>query len=138
MGLVKDLLRHGFVKTTFAKAKAVQPMMEHLITQAKGATSGTRQKIERVLPDAKSIKQLMLLAKTRFVSRTSGYTRIIKLGRRKGDAVETVLFSFVDAAPIPVPQNQEDKQSNSAGAKESKKPKKSVSSRSKEKTGKKK
>jgi len=111
MGLVKDLMRHGFVKTTLAKAKAVQPMIEHLITQAKGSASGGRQKIKRVLSDTQSIKQLMLLSKTRFVSRTSGYTRIIKLGRRKGDAAETVLFSFVDEAPPPpVTQKQEEKQ----------------------------
>lgn len=100
MILTRSLIEQGRVRTTLAKAKAVQPMVEQLITKTKAATSGSLGAVEGVLADFGSFSKLRDMAKTRFSARTSGYTRIVKLGTRLGDAAEMVYLEFVDAAPV--------------------------------------
>ena len=99
-GLVRSLLLSGSIVTTIAKAKAVQPMVEKLVTRAKLGKQSDLRRVLRVIPDRVIAKRLMEDAKTRFAGRTSGYTRIIKLGKREGDATEMVQFSFVDARVV--------------------------------------
>lgn len=99
MILIKDLFRHGQIKTTLAKAKAVSPLAEKLITKAKKGAVSLRS-IEKVIGDRKSANEIISEAQTRFKERTSGFTRIIKLGSRLGDASEQVLLSFTDAKVI--------------------------------------
>jgi len=96
-GLLRALLTRDVIVTTIAKAKAVQPMVEKLITRAKKGKASDLRQILRVVPERGIAKKLMDDAKTRFAGRTSGYTRIIKLGQRVGDATEMVQLSFVDA-----------------------------------------
>lgn len=98
LNITRALLENGRVKTSFAKAKAVQPLVEKLITSAKAATSSTLREVAATLADATSYKKLMEMATTRFTARTSGYTRIVRIGLRKGDASEIVYLEFVDAA----------------------------------------
>lgn len=100
MILVRDLLKHGSVKTTHAKAKAVAPIVEKLITKAKDGSSASLSRMRQVLADETMVKSLLEMAKTRFHTRTSGYTRVIRLGLRRGDAAEAALLEFVDAAPV--------------------------------------
>ncbi len=100
MNLTRSLLEKGRVQTTLAKAKAVQPLVEKLITKSKAATRATLREIASTLADADSYKKLVEMATTRFTSRTSGYTRLVRLGTRKGDASEMVYLEFVDAAPV--------------------------------------
>lgn len=95
-GLVRDAIIHNGITTTVAKAKAVQPLLEKLITKAKTGTDANRRRVYAVLTDRTLVKQLFEEAKTRFSARSSGFTRIIKVGRRMGDATETALLSFVD------------------------------------------
>jgi large subunit ribosomal protein L17 len=95
-GLVRDLIIRDGITTTIAKAKAVQPIIEKLITKAKRGDEANRRNVDAVLTDRKVTAQLFDEAKTRFASRTSGFTRIIKLGKRKGDATDIALLSFVD------------------------------------------
>ncbi len=99
MILLRSLFGEGKIVTTIAKAKAIQPMAEKLITKAKGATNADMRQIRKVLADRVTVGILMDWAKTRFANRTSGFTRLIRVGRRLGDASETVQMSFVDAAP---------------------------------------
>ena len=94
--LVRDIFIHGYITTTKAKAKAVQPMVEQLITHAKKANPSNLIAIRKIITDGNVVKQLLSDAKTRFGTRTSGYTRMIKLGPRKSDATQMVQFSFVD------------------------------------------
>jgi len=96
-GLVRSLLISGSIDTTIAKAKAVQPMVEKLVTRAKMGKPSDLRRVMRTIPDREIAKRLMEESKTRFAGRNSGYTRIIKLGKREGDATEMVQFSFVDA-----------------------------------------
>lgn len=100
-GLARDLIKRGSIKTTLAKAKAVQPMVEKLVTLAKKGSVG---EVEKVLA-SKDIEKLLLAdVKTRFAGRNSGFTRIIKLGKRLGDATEEVFLQFVDEKPVKSPK----------------------------------
>lgn len=96
--LARELIRRGSVRTTHARAKAVQPLVEKLVSHAKKANSsnvhGTQ--IRKVLADKATEKFLLADAGTRFAGRASGFTRIVKLGPRKGDAAEEVVLQFVD------------------------------------------
>lgn len=98
--LSSALIIHGRIHTTLAKAKSIQPMVEKLITQVKRGTNGAVNEVMKTLSDNATYKTLVDMAKTRFTTRTSGYTRIIKLGTRVGDAAEMVYLEFVDAAPV--------------------------------------
>ena len=95
-GLIRDLIRRGSIRTTLEKAKSVAPLVEKLITQAKKNGSGSKIAIKRVLSDRETEKLLFADAETRFKSRGSGFTRIIRLGPRMGDSAEEVLLQFVD------------------------------------------
>lgn len=94
--LLRSLILHGEIKTTKAKAKAVQALIEKLITKAKTGTEQKRREVETIISDKKIIAMLWNDAKTRFAKRQSGFTRVVLLGQRRGDASEMVLLSFVD------------------------------------------
>jgi large subunit ribosomal protein L17 len=102
-GLVRDVILRDSITTTLAKAKAVQPLMEKLVTKAKQGTSSSLTSIRQVLADKRSVDRLLEDARTRFSGRNSGYTRIIKLGKRTSDASEMVVFGFVDGRAPAVP-----------------------------------
>lgn len=96
-GLARELIRRGSVRTTYARARAVQPLVEKLVTSAKqGGAGGATIAIKRVVSDKETEKLLLADAGTRFAARTSGFTRVIKLGPRRGDAAEEVMLQFVD------------------------------------------
>jgi len=96
--LMMSLIVNGSIKTTKTKAQAVRGEVEKLITKAKRGTETMRRDILSTIVDRNIVDQLMEKAKTQFASRTSGYTRIVKIGTRRGDATEMVVLSFVDQA----------------------------------------
>lgn len=109
-GLARDLIARGSIKTTRAKAKAVQPLVEKLVTSAKKGTTSALVQIKKVLADWPMTKLLLSDATSRFTKRTSGYTRIVKLGMRAGDGAEEVLLQFVDermSEPVVVKEKTE-------------------------------
>lgn len=83
--LCKDLVRYGGVNTTQARAKTVQPHMEKLISKAKRGDLHSRRLALRVLGDRELAYLLFEELAPQFAERDGGYTRIIKLGNRKGD-----------------------------------------------------
>ncbi len=95
-GLARDIIIRGFVKTTLSKAKAVQPLVEKLVTSARKGDNAALRSLDQILSQKKSTKLLLSDVETRFGKRSSGFTRIVKLGQRRGDATETVLLQFVD------------------------------------------
>ena len=95
-GLVRDLLIRDSITTTLAKAKAVQPIIEKLITKAREGSEANRRRVISVLTDRHLAEKLFEEAKTRFSSRQSGFTRIVKAGLKRGDATQTAILSFVD------------------------------------------
>ncbi len=99
-GLARELVRRGSIRTTLTKARAVQPLVEKLITRAKRSGAGARIALKRILSDKQTEKLLLADAGTRFALRTSGFTRVVKLGTRRGDSAEEVLLQFVDERNI--------------------------------------
>ncbi len=95
--LACDLIKHGSMKTTKAKAIAVRAKIEKLITKAKKGNQFSYRLVLAELGNAQAAKQLVEDAKTRFATRTSGYTRILRYGLSGSDARDLVQLSFVDA-----------------------------------------
>ncbi len=95
-GLVRDLILHGAVQTSVAKAKAVQPLVDKLVTLAKRGDDASRRRIFAVVADRKITDLLAAEVSARFAARSSGFTRIVRLGKRRGDASEVVLLQFAD------------------------------------------
>jgi len=96
--LLRDLILHGKIVTSRAKAKAVQPLAEQLVTKAKKGRDVDRRHILAILPYGDIVDRLFLDAKDRFFQRTSGFTRIIRLGISRSDNAQEVILSFVDEA----------------------------------------
>jgi large subunit ribosomal protein L17 len=83
------------VVTTVPKAKAVKPIVEHLITLAKRDNLHARRQAAAVLNTPKSVKKLFDTLGARFGQRAGGYTRIVRLGPRKGDGAEQAMIELV-------------------------------------------
>lgn len=95
-GLISSLVTYGRIKTTQARAKAVRGLVDRLITKAKiGGLHGRRQ-VAAILHDKKVVNKLIDEIVPQFPARTSGFTRIVRLGQRKGDQAMMVELSFVE------------------------------------------
>src|SRR5919112_1998145 len=92
---VCSLIEHHRIKTTLAKAKAVRPLAEKMITLGKKKTLHARRTALAVLRQADSVKKLFEELAPRAATRNGGYTRIIKLGQRKSDASEMAFIEWV-------------------------------------------
>ena len=97
--LTAALFEHGRIKTTEAKAKAVQPIAEKMITIGKRDDLAARRKAIKFLRHKWVVADLFDEVAPRFADRNGGYTRIVKLGPRKGDAAPMVYLEFVDHVP---------------------------------------
>jgi len=93
--LATSVIEHERVVTTVPKAKAVRPLVEHMITLAKEDTLHTRRQAAGVLRTPASLKKLFDTLGTRFGQRNGGYTRITRLGPRKGDGAEQAMIELV-------------------------------------------
>src|ERR1700691_5903589 len=94
-GLVTSVIEHERVITTVPKAKAVKPLVERMITLAKRDTLHTRRQAAAFLETPASVKKLFDTLGTRFGQRNGGYTRIVRLGFRKGDGAEQAMLELV-------------------------------------------
>ena len=94
--LSKQLIEHERIQTTQAKAKAVKPEVEKLITLAKrGDLHARRQALATLHNDKFAVHKLFEEVAPRYVDRPGGYTRIVKLGPRRSDSTEMVLLELV-------------------------------------------
>ncbi|GAA4324389.1 50S ribosomal protein L17 [Flaviaesturariibacter amylovorans] len=96
MNLTCQLIEHKRIVTTLAKAKALRVYAEPLITKAKENTTHQRRVVFSYLQNKEAIKELFGTVAEKVAGRPGGYTRIIKLGTRPGDAAETALIELVD------------------------------------------
>ena len=94
-GLVTDLLRFESVQTTDAKAREMRRMAEKTITLGKKRTLHSRRKASAILTDKSVVSKLFDDIAPRYEERSGGYTRITKLGPRKGDAAEMAVIELV-------------------------------------------
>jgi large subunit ribosomal protein L17 len=93
--LVTSVIEQERVITTVPKAKAAKPLVEKMITLAKTDTLHTRRQAAAVLRTPDSVKKLFDTLGTRFGQRHGGYTRITRLGPRKGDGAEQAMLELV-------------------------------------------
>ena len=91
-----SLMTHERIETTLSKAKELRPLAERLVTRAKNDGVAARRHVARWIPDRTTVKKLFETIAPRFVDRPGGYTRILRLGARKGDAAEAAILEFVD------------------------------------------
>ncbi len=90
------LLEHKRIKTTFGKAKALRRFVEPIITHAKDDSTHSRRQAFRKLNDKEAVKRLYDEVAEVVGDRPGGYTRIVKLGQRAGDAAEMAIVELVD------------------------------------------
>jgi len=96
------LIEHGRIRTTLAKAKALRPVAEKLVTKAKkGTLHARRMALSDLRHNVGAVHKLFAEIGPRSADRKGGYTRIMKLGPRKGDAAPMALIEWVDQ-PAPV------------------------------------
>jgi large subunit ribosomal protein L17 len=93
--LVTSVIEHERVITTVPKAKAVKPLVEQMITLAKRDTLHTRRQAASFLETPNSVKKLFETLGARFGQRNGGYTRIVRIGPRKGDGAEQAMLELV-------------------------------------------
>jgi large subunit ribosomal protein L17 len=94
-GLVTSVIEQERVITTVAKAKAVKPLVDKMITLAKRDTLHARRQAAAFLETPAAVKKLFDKLGTRFGQRVGGYTRIVRLGWRKGDGAEQAMLELV-------------------------------------------
>lgn len=94
-GLVTSVIEHERVVTTVPKAKAIRPLVEKMITLAKRDTLHTRRQAAAFLETPAAVKKLFDKLGTRFGQRNGGYTRVVRLGWRKGDGAEQAMLELV-------------------------------------------
>ena len=92
---VTDLLRHESIKTTEAKAKEIRPLAEKVITRGKKGTLHQRRLAAAFLTDESVVRKVFEELGPRYEDRPGGYTRIVKLGQRKGDAAPTAIIELL-------------------------------------------
>ena len=98
--LASELIRHGRIRTTLAKAKTVQPLAERMITFGKRGDVAARRQVLRVIRDRDVVHKLFSDVGPAFAQRNGGYTRVLRLGPRKGDAAEMAFIELVEGVSV--------------------------------------
>ena len=97
--LTASLIEHGRIKTTVAKAKEVRPVAEEMITLGRRGDVPARRQALKFLRSQDVVHKLFSEVGPRFSDRPGGYSRIVKLGPRQGDAAEMAYLELVDYTP---------------------------------------
>jgi large subunit ribosomal protein L17 len=115
------LIRHKRIRTTETKAKALRPFVESLITKAKKGTMHAQREAFKLIRDKDAIKELFGEVANKTANRNGGYTRIIKLAPRLGDAAKMAYIELVDfgAEPDVKKSQKQDRARRVRGSKES-------------------
>ncbi|MGQ9804906.1 MAG: 50S ribosomal protein L17 [Chlorobiales bacterium] len=114
------LIRHKRIRTTETKAKALRPFVESLITKAKKGTMHAQREAFKLIRDKAVIKELFGEVANKTANRNGGYTRIIKLAPRLGDAAKMAYIELVDfgAEPNVKKSQKQDRARRVRGSKE--------------------
>ncbi|MDB4910796.1 MAG: ribosomal protein [Gemmatimonadetes bacterium] len=94
--LAKSLIERGAIETTEAKAKELRPFVEKLITKAKTGTLHARRLAGRHIQQRETADKLFQEVGVKFATRNGGYTRILKVGHRKGDGAEMARIELIE------------------------------------------
>src|SRR5882672_10050025 len=121
--LSTELFRHERIRTTLMKAKELRPFAEKLITLSKRETLHARRLVLRDIHDKEVVSKMFDTISSRFAQRPGGYTRIVKLGVRRGDNAEMALIELIGAEAAKkaaTPSSGEGAAPEAAGKKEAK------------------
>jgi large subunit ribosomal protein L17 len=116
--LAGSLIEHGRIKTTEAKAKAVRPIAEKMITLGRRGDLAARRQALAYLRSQEVVHSLFADVAPRFADRNGGYLRIVKIGPRPGDGADMAYLEFIDfvpPAPVVRPQRVEEPTEVAAG-----------------------
>jgi len=106
---VCSLIEHRRIKTTLAKAKAVRPLAERMVTLGKNDSVHARRMAFSTLRQKDAVKKLFAEVAPRSANRNGGYTRIVRLGQRKSDSASMAFIEWVDAAQVTEEKAAEEK-----------------------------
>jgi large subunit ribosomal protein L17 len=106
---VCSLIEHQRIKTTLAKAKAVRPLAERMVTLGKNGSIHARRTALATLRQKSAVKKLFDDIAPRSAERNGGYTRIVKLGQRKSDSAPMAFIEWVDMAEVVEEKSAEEK-----------------------------
>ena len=107
--LTCSLIEHGTIRTTLAKAKALRPVAEKMVTLGKNGTLHARRQANAFLANKTAVKKLFEEVAPASTDRQGGYTRITKVGQRQSDSAPMALISWVDMAVALKQEEPEDK-----------------------------
>jgi len=94
--IAREVFEHGTIITTAPKAKAARTLIERIITKAKKGDVWSRRLIDRELHDRRLTNKVVEEIAPKFKNREGGYTRILKLGQRRGDGAEMVILQLLE------------------------------------------
>ena len=114
---LSSLVKEERIRTTLQKAKELRPLAEKVVTQGKRDTLHARRQVNRLISDRELVNKLFDEIAPRYHERPGGYTRIIKLGPRRGDGAEMAYLEFVDRGDA---EAAGDKKAKKKGAKKDK------------------
>ena len=126
---VCSLIEHQRIQTTLAKAKAVRPLAEKMVTLGKKGSIHARRTALATLRQKNAVKKLFDDIAPRSTERNGGYTRIVKLGQRKSDSAPMAFIEWVDAAPAIEEKAAEEKKAKRKESESRAKPKQPVAKR---------
>ena len=93
-GLVRHLILHDQIRTTHARAKEAQRLADRLVTLGKDGSVSARRRALVILRDRSLVRQLFVDVAPRFLERAGGYTRVVRLGMRRGDGAQEAVLAF--------------------------------------------
>jgi large subunit ribosomal protein L17 len=117
-----SLIEHGRIKTTLAKAKAVRPLAEKMVTLAKRGSLHARRRALALLHNnstrtVKAVGKLFTEIAPRSANRNGGYTRVVKLGPRRSDSAPMAFIEWLDLIAVEEPTSKPDKKSSRKASK---------------------
>jgi large subunit ribosomal protein L17 len=99
--MLTALVTHERITTTTAKAKALRPLADHLVTLGKREDLHARRQALQLVPDSVAVRKLFDTVAARFADRRGGYTRVIPVGPRRGDGAPMAILELVDRPEAP-------------------------------------
>lgn len=112
--LLAALFQHERILTTVAKAKALRPLAERVVTLSKRDDLHARRQVLSLVPDTAVVRKLFDTVAARYADRRGGYTRIIKAGVRRGDAAPLAILELVDRPEAPKAKKTKEKKAEAA------------------------
>jgi len=118
ISLITSLLKYKRIKTTLAKAKETRGFAEKLVTKARKGDLHAKKQVMDVIKDKEVVKELFSEIIPKIGDRPGGYTRVVKLGNRMGDAAQMAIIELVDYNEVVTERAEQQKEKREAKAKD--------------------